>query len=96
MRFSFSAVSNLLLLGCLDSISEAKVLHIDHKGPAPTVPLGVSKVPFSKAAGRLFNINGTVEYFAGESLFCVYSRTALTVICPDIRNQFVVASTLEQ
>lgn len=31
-----------------------------------TYPIGVSKESFAKTAGQLFDINGTVSYFAGE------------------------------
>lgn len=33
----------------------------------PAYPFGVSKEPFAKPAGQLFDINGTVGYFAGTN-----------------------------
>ncbi|CAK7211356.1 hypothetical protein SBRCBS47491_001096 [Sporothrix bragantina] len=33
----------------------------------PQYPIGVSKEPFAKPAGQLFDINGTVSYFAGTN-----------------------------
>ncbi|CAK7237571.1 hypothetical protein SEUCBS140593_010015 [Sporothrix eucalyptigena] len=33
----------------------------------PKYPIGVSKEPFAKTAGQLFDINGTVGYFAGTN-----------------------------
>ena len=33
--------------------------------PPPAYPIGAVKEPFPKPVGRLFDINGTVGYFAG-------------------------------
>lgn len=40
-------------------------LHIDNTQPAPAFPIGQAKGANAKVAGRLFDIDGKVEYFAG-------------------------------
>lgn len=46
-------------------------LHIDNSQPPPIYPIGQTKGPNAKVAGRLFNIDGRVEYFAGARLIAI-------------------------
>lgn len=41
-------------------------LHVDSNQPPPAYPIGQSKSHNAKVAGRLFDIDGKVEYFAGS------------------------------
>lgn len=41
-------------------------LHIDSNQPPPAYPIGQTKGQNAKVAGRLFDIDGKVEYFAGS------------------------------
>lgn len=40
-------------------------LHIDSSQPPPAYPIGQGKGSNARVAGRIFNIDGKVEYFAG-------------------------------
>lgn len=96
MRFSTASA----LLG-LAATSSAQLIPATKPGPAPKVPIGVSKAPFSKVVGRVFEINGKVEYFAGKHpVPCVDGLTETNWLATDSfvspRNQHVVACTSEQ
>lgn len=43
----------------------ASTLHVDSTQPSPSYPVGQAQGENAKVAGRLFNIDGKVEYFAG-------------------------------
>lgn len=45
--------------------STGQSIHIDNTQPAPAYPIGQVKGANAKVAGRLFDIDGKVEYFAG-------------------------------
>lgn len=67
MRFSGSYVWSILALGAAIKASPAsnESLHIDNSQPPPIYPIGQTKGQNAKVAGRLFDIDGKVEYFAG-------------------------------
>ncbi|TPX09863.1 uncharacterized protein E0L32_008885 [Thyridium curvatum] len=60
MRYSLPTLS--LATTCL-----SQLLPPDAPGPAPKYPIGVSKAPFAKVSGRMFEIDGKVQYFAGTN-----------------------------
>lgn len=63
-----AAVSAVVLGGRLAAAaSSGPVLPIDVKGPPPKYPIGAVKEPFAKVSGHLFEVNGTVGYFAGTN-----------------------------
>lgn len=43
----------------------SSTFHISSAQPPPAYPIGQVKGANAKVAGRLFNIDGKVEYFAG-------------------------------
>ena len=56
-----------VLYGILVRIAHSQILAAtDPAPPPPNVPIGVSKAPFAKVAGRLFELDGHVGYFAGK------------------------------
>ncbi|KAL1902448.1 hypothetical protein Sste5346_001429 [Sporothrix stenoceras] len=59
LAVSVRADGNTTQLGLIRKASDPQV--------PPTYPIGVPKEPFAKTAGQLFNINGTVGYFAGTN-----------------------------
>jgi hypothetical protein len=51
------------------SVTGAGIVLSSKETPIPPIyPIGAVKEPFAKPSGRLFDINGTVEYFSGPSL----------------------------
>ena len=70
MRFHLASAGFLGLAMSVHVDGNATQLGFIRKAADPQVPpaypIGVSKEPFAKPAGQLFDINGTVGYFAGE------------------------------
>lgn len=70
MRFHLASAGLLRLAVSVRADGNATQLSLIRKATdpqvPPTYPIGVSKEPFAKPAGQLFDINGTVGYFAGE------------------------------
>ncbi|PSR90352.1 glycoside hydrolase superfamily [Coniella lustricola] len=70
MRISASCLWSILALaaGALPSAtSSVSGLHISNKQPPPAYAIGQTGGSMAKVAGRLFNIDGRVEYFAGSN-----------------------------
>lgn len=64
MIFKASLVWSVLALA---ATALPSALHISNKQPPPAYPIGQGKGSNAKVSGRLFNIDGKKEYFAGES-----------------------------
>jgi len=64
MKFVKSALS--LALAC-SALTVATILTPDSEQPPCAYPVGQSGGANAKVAGRLFDIDGKVEYFAGET-----------------------------
>lgn len=68
MRFSISYLWSIFSVGAAARAIAASngSLHIDSKQPPPAYSIGQIKGQNAKVAGRLFDIDGKVEYFAGS------------------------------
>lgn len=68
MRFSISCLWSVFSVGVTARAIFANngSLHIDSDQPPPAYPIGQTKGQNAKVAGRLFDIDGKVEYFAGS------------------------------
>lgn len=86
MMLSVLYLWSVLAVGLVASAFAAsnESLHIDSTQPPPAYPIGKTKGQNAKVAGRLFDIDGKVEYFAGSYLFfpnepLAYSHTRYPV-----------------
>ncbi len=70
MLFSVAVLYGTLVRSAYSQILAAA----DPNPPPPKVPIGVSKVPFAKVSGRLFELDGRVGYFAGKNYWCTRER----------------------
>ena len=67
MKFSSGPILSLLATSALGAPAVLPaILPASTQGPAPIYPIGKSGGSNAKVVGRLFNIDGRVEYFAGN------------------------------
>jgi mannan endo-1,4-beta-mannosidase len=85
MRFATTALGLTLVTS---SIAAPTLLNAESSQPACAYPIGQSGGSNAKVAGRLFNIDGKVEYFAGWNEFPLQTQQ---LIC--YRKQCMVART---
>jgi mannan endo-1,4-beta-mannosidase len=64
MKFPTSSVLSLAF--ATGAVAAPAILAADAQQPACTYPIGKSGGSNAKVSGRLFNIDGKVEYFAGN------------------------------
>lgn len=78
MILSVPYLWSVLAVGLVASAVAAsnESLHIDSTQPPPAYPVGKTKGQNAKVTGRLFDIDGKVEYFAGSYLFFKSSQTS--------------------
>ncbi|CAN8106177.1 unnamed protein product [Discula destructiva] len=63
----FLVASTWSVLAVVARALSASALHVDSTQPPPAYPIGRTGGANAKAAGRLFDIDGKVEYFAGSN-----------------------------
>lgn len=71
-----SCIWSALAAAVAGSALPAAKLHITSAQPPPAYPIGQVKGANAKVAGRLFDIDGKVQYFAGE-----LARSRPALIC---------------
>jgi mannan endo-1,4-beta-mannosidase len=76
-------VSSIFLLGiaCATSAFGATILQAagSDAQPAPVYPIGNRGGKFAKTAGRLFDLEGRVGYFAGNLFLIILRVASLTI-----------------
>jgi mannan endo-1,4-beta-mannosidase len=68
-------------LAGLTATTTGQILSAKVTGPLPVYPIGAVDEPFAKVSGRLFDINGTVQHFAGQENHML-KILALLLTCP--------------
>lgn len=94
MKFSFCSSFLSLAFAVVVIGVPATSIHIDDAATQPAVayPIGTTGGTNAKVAGRIFHIDGRVEYFAGKS----YSVATRAKVLMSSRYQCMVACTSEQ
>ena len=64
MKFPTNSVLSLAF--ATSAVAAPTILAANAQQPACTYPIGKSGGSNAKVAGRLFNVDGKVEYFAGD------------------------------
>lgn len=89
MKFPSRSILSLVLA---TGVAAAPAIQAaDAQQPAPIYPIGFSGGSNAKVAGRLFDIDGKVEYFAGN--FSIFHMHGIADI---FRIQCMVACAFEQ